>query len=375
MNKYRISAKKMLLTYRQVDPQMTVLHVLEQLESNISLHQFKYVIAKKLDNNNGTHFHVIIIQEKKTDIKNSNALDIKFQEQSFHANYVPVNSLERAINHVCKNNQYITNLENLQHGQLLPAKQLIISQVKEKSVKRVLIEHDQKDPEKTIAGISISALKKQFNDTQEIQTPLALQQDKIDTPFTLENFNIAPELQAWIDNPKKTLIIVGNSGIGKTQFCKALVKFKNLKTLLINDKQDYERLNNSHQCIIVDDVHLHEFEETQLLSIIESQTIKCIKLSSSNVIKKANIVQIIAMNKKEFRSISATLQQPRFARRLLFIELKQPFMINVNINIVNNNINIYNQVGNEKQTFEAFQEAEQLHIEKTRKAIRRFLCK
>lgn len=356
---------------------MSALHVLEQLQSNTYLHQFKYVIAKEHHQDGATHFHVIIIQEQKVDIKNPNALDIQFQQQNFHGNYFPVKSLTHAITYVCKNNQYITNLENLQHGQLLPAKQLIISQVKEKSVGRLLIEHYQKDPEKTIAGISISALKKQFNDTQEIQTPLAvaLQQDQVHTPFTLENFDIDSELQAWIDNPKKTLFIVGDSGIGKTQFCKALAKFKNLKTLLVHDKQDYERLNNSYQCIIVDDANLHEFEETQLLSIIESQTIKCIRLLSNNVIKKANIVQMIAMNKKEFQKISSTLQQPRFARRLLLIEVKQPFMINVNINIVNNNINIYNQVNNQKQTFEAFQKAEQLHIEKTQKAIRRFLCK
>jgi len=371
MEKFRIAAKKLLLTYSQVDPQMSALHVLEQLQSNTYLHQFKYVIAKEHHQDGNTHFHVIIIQEQKVDIKNPNALDIQFQQQNLHGNYVSVKSLTHAISYVCKNNQYITNLDNLKDGQLLSAKQFIISQVKEKGIEQALIEHYQRDPEKAIAGISISALKKQFYDIQKIQS--TLQQDQIHTPFTLQNFNISTQLKAWMDNPNKTFIIVGNSGIGKTQFCKAFAKHKNLKTLLVNHKEDFRRLNDSFQCIIIDDANLQEFEETQLLSIIESQTGKSIRVLYDNVIKKANIVQMIAMNKKEFKSIAYSLQQPRFARRIFVLKPKQPFMINVNINIVNNNINIYNQVHDQKQTFEAFQKAEQLHIEQTQETIRRIL--
>lgn len=187
MNKFRIAAKKLFLTYSQVDPQMTALHVLQQLEDNIILHEFKYVIAKEYHKDGGTHFHVVIIQQEKVDIKNPNALDIQYQQQNFHGNYVPVKNLVNVVNYVCKNNQYITNLDNFKDGQLLSAKRFIISQVQEKGIEQALIDHYNRDPEKAIAGISVSALKKQFADIQKIQ----LQQDQINTPFTLENFDIS----------------------------------------------------------------------------------------------------------------------------------------------------------------------------------------
>lgn len=380
IKQFRIAAKKILLTYSQVNPEITALHVLEQLENNVNLREFRYVIAKEYHKDGGTHFHVIVIQDEKVDIKNPNALDIQFQKQNFHGNYVPVKSLPHAINYVCKNNQYITNLENLQDGRLLSVKQFIISQVKQKGMERALIDHYQRDPEKAIAGISVSALRKQFHDIDQMQT--ALQQDTIDTPFTLENFDISNELQAWIDKPVKTLVVVGSSGIGKTQFCKALAKQKNLKTLLVNHKEDFRRLNDSFQCIIIDDANLQEFEETQLLSIIENQTGKSIRVLYDSVIKKANIVQMIAINQKEFQSIAHSLKQPRFARRILLLQPKTPFMINVNVNIVNNIVNNnqfanhdiknYNQA--ETQSFEAFQQAEQQHIKDTQETIRRLTC-
>ena len=389
INKFRISARKLFLTYSQVDPQITALHVLEQLQCNTSLRiGFKYVIAKEYHKDGGTHFHVIIVQQRKVNIRKPHALDIQYQKQNFHGNYVPVKSLPHVINYVCKNNQYITNFENLKDGRLMSAKQFIISQVEEKGIEQALIEHYKRDPENAIAGISVSALKKQFDDIQKIQANLKREQGGLETPFNLENFNITTELQAWIDNPEKTLLIVGNSGIGKTQFCRALAKQKKLKTLLVNHKEDFRRLNNSYECIILDDANLQEFEETQLLSVVESQVEKTIRVLYDSVIKKANLVQMIAINQKEFQSIAHSLKQPRFARRILLLQPKTPFMINVNINIINNfgdnNTNIVNQAPNavtnhEKETFkqeesfEAAQLAEQLHIKKTQETIRRIV--
>ena len=146
-NKFRISAKRMFLTYSQVDPQITALHVLDELKSNPNLREeFKYVIAKEHHKDGGTHFHAIIIQEEKVDIKKPDALDIQYHEQNFHGNYAPVKSLARAISYVCKNNQYITNLENLKDGRFLSDKQFIISQVKQKGVEQALIDHYNRDP-------------------------------------------------------------------------------------------------------------------------------------------------------------------------------------------------------------------------------------
>lgn len=90
--------------------------------------------------------------------------------------------------------------------------------------------------------------------------------------------------------------------------------------MLIDHKQDFRRLNDSYECIIINNANLQEFEETKLLSIIENQTGKSIRVLYHSVIKKAHIVQMIAMNRQEFKSISYLFRQPRFARRILLFQ-------------------------------------------------------
>lgn len=362
MSDFRISAKKLLLTYSQINPEITHKHILEQLKDKTNLHDFKYVISKEYHVDGGTHFHAILIHNEKFEIFTSDTLDIEFQQQTFHGNYTPVRKLRNAIAYVCKDNAYITNLQNLRDGELMTAKEFLIKEVQNKGIEKALMEHYRRSPEKAIAGISVSALKKQFHDIEKIKLTLKL--DEINTPFRLEHFRVHAKLKQWMKRPNKTLVLVGDSGEGKTQFCKAYVKYHNLKTLIIHHKEDFRRLNPTYDAIIIDDANIHDFEETQLLSVIDNQTDKTIRVLYESVIKKANLVQMIAMNLREFDKISLYLSQPRFARRLFLHKPKKPFMVNV-INIVNNNnINI------NFNSFKDHQEDEQRHIVETQKLIR-----
>lgn len=60
-----------------------------------------------------------------------------------------------------------------------------------------------------------------------------------------------------------------------------------------------------NDAIIIDDANLHEFKETQLLSLIDNQSNKNLKVLYKAVYKKPGIVQMIAMNKKELISMHA----------------------------------------------------------------------
>ena len=88
--------------------------------------------------------------------------------------------------------------------------------------------------------MSVGALKNHFSDIERVRANL--QMDQIETPFSLDFFRFQPELQEWIHNPKLYLILVGGSGIGKTQFCKPFVKHNNLKTLLVSHKKRFKNL-------------------------------------------------------------------------------------------------------------------------------------
>lgn len=335
--RFRISAKRLFLTYSQVNPEITAEYILEYFKNKTNYYDFDYVIGKEFHKNGGTHFHVVLIRNTKFEIKTVDALDIQYQEQNYHGNYTPVKHLREVVAYACKHNHYITNLSNLRDGKLLTAKEYIIQQVQEKGVEQALIDHYSNSSDKAIAGMSISALKKHFHDVAKLEENLRL--NKIDTPFELQHFIVQDELKQWVENPNKTLILVGDSGLGKTQFCKAFVKEKRLKTLVVNHKEDFRRLNSTYDAIIIDDANIHEFEETQLLSLIDNETDKTLRVLYDSVVKKAGIIQMIAMNYREFVKIAYFLEQKRFARRLLLQNPQKPFSVNVNLQI-NNNINI-----------------------------------
>jgi GTPase SAR1 family protein len=374
--RFRISAKKLYLTYSQINPGITAEYILEYLKNKTNYCDFHYVIGKESHKDGGTHFHVVLIKNTKFDIKNPGALDIEYQEQNYHGNYTPVRYLREVVAYACKDNHYITNLSNLRDGKLLTAKEFIIQQVQEKGVEQALIDHYSNSPDKAIAGMSISALKKHFHDVAKLEENLRL--DKIDTPFGLEHFAVQAQLKQWMENPKKTLVLVGDSGLGKTQFCKAFVKEKGLKTLIVNHKEDFRRLNSTYDAIIIDDANIHEFEETQLLSLIDNETDKTLRVLYNSVVKKAGIIQMIAMNYREFIKVTYFLDQKRFARRLLLQKPQKPFIVNVNVQINNNIVNINQFNGTEDKNnqdknyvdIQQHQEDEELHVKQTQQMIR-----
>ena len=140
-DKFRIYAKKIFLTYSQVHPQLTHQHLLEQLKNKLNQTNLNYVIGKEIHQDGGIHYHAILTVSEKYQIRNPKQLDVQYEQQTFHRTYTPVKQLREAVTYVCKDKQYITNLENLFHGRLLTAKKYIIKQVNEKGVEISLIDY------------------------------------------------------------------------------------------------------------------------------------------------------------------------------------------------------------------------------------------
>lgn len=228
--KFRISAKRMVLTYSQVDTDMTPTDLLFLLERRL----FDYVIAKEqhnspdstdfenkssscqqrsTSNEKGIHYHVILIGQKKFEINSQKLLDIEFKGKTYHGNYQPVKYLTHTIEYVCKHKMYITSLTNLQDGKFLDDKDFLLQRAKIVGVDEALLEYSIKYPRKGIT--SIKNFKKNFQEMQNLQ--MSTKGDLLETPFTLQNFHLKGNLKVRADNPKLfTLFLVGKSGIGKT---------------------------------------------------------------------------------------------------------------------------------------------------------------
>jgi hypothetical protein len=61
-------------------------------------------------------------------------------------------------------------------------------------------------------------------------------------------------------------------GVGKTAFCKAFVKEKGLKTLRVNHKQDFRRLDASYDAVLIDDAGICEFSVHDLTCMLMMTT-------------------------------------------------------------------------------------------------------
>jgi hypothetical protein len=195
-------------------------------------------------------------------------------------------------------------------------------------------------PEKALASLSLLHTHNYFQKLQELKD--TAQADHVETPFKLENFHFSKKLEQWVQKPKKPLVLVGDSGIGKTQFVKAFVKEKNLKTLLVNHKEDFKRLNASYDAVFIDDAGLSDLKPVELLALLDNQSSKTLRVLYKTVFKKENLIQMLAMNQPEFNELFKDLVTERFARRIQFEHLEAPFINNLTVNIQINNDNSHN---------------------------------
>lgn len=130
--------------------------------------------------------------------------------------------------------------------------------------------------------------------------------------------------------------------------------------MLVNHKQDFRRLDASYHAILIDDAGICGISDTELLALIDNKAGKTIRVLYNSVLKKKNLVQMLVMNQPEFQRIAYQLAQPRFARRVTFQQVQEPF-----INHLNVNIQIHNHI-----TFNQIKAQEEQHIQETIQAIK-----
>lgn len=107
---------------------MTAEHVLQQLQNKI--YPLYFIISKEKHIDGKIHFHVLIISKKKVNIQTPNRLDIEFKGETFHGKYQTVNLLAKVVEYICKDKEYISNIQNLQDGKILEYKEFVLQRAK-----------------------------------------------------------------------------------------------------------------------------------------------------------------------------------------------------------------------------------------------------
>ena len=139
---------------------------------------------------------------------------------------------------------------------------------------------------------------------------------------------------------------------------------------MVNHKEDLRRVDDSYDSIIINDANIDKLEDTQLLSLIDNQAGKTLRVLYDTVYKKKEIAQMMAINKKKFKTIYPRLKERIFLRRIFFHNVERRFIINVNVNINNYNHIVnhnYNQKGIQSRVIdiERIQNNEEKYINQT----------
>ncbi len=363
---FRISAKKLYLTYSQVNQKMTSEYVISQLKANESLPRFDYLVSRELHQDGGVHFHALITSDTKFNIRSANILDLKFEDENFHGNYQPVRNLEKVVEYICKEGDYVTSFKNIIDGKLISLKQTIMRLADAEGIGQTLLNLCQDHTDKAFNSLGLINAEKFLEKKSLLQDELDA--ENVVTPFQCHDFMLPQKLQAWVDNPVKTLVLTGPSGIGKTQFVFALCKDKGLRPLFVNHKQGLSRLKSHHGAIVFDDFDLGSFSEAELLSFLSTDVVKNLRVLYKEVRKKSNLIQILTLNTKDLQTVVRYFRQKRFLRRIDFVQLEQPF-INPNV-VININVNYAKQViinnnNNNHKSYAQVQQEEDAHCEDT----------
>jgi len=104
--RFRISSKRLFLTYSQIATNLTKENILEQLQIKLNIKE--YIVALEEHNETlGRHAHVYLELRRKCDIKNNAWLDLEHEGLTYHGNYQAVRSKDAVIQYVIKEKNYI----------------------------------------------------------------------------------------------------------------------------------------------------------------------------------------------------------------------------------------------------------------------------
>ena len=99
----------------------------------------------------------------------------------------------RTLEHVCKEKQYITDVEHLIDGKICDEKELFWLQVQKVGYEKALMDYTNKFSRKAFSSSNVSSLRRNFKDMEDLKN--TLQDDVLTTLFTFENFKLQGALK------------------------------------------------------------------------------------------------------------------------------------------------------------------------------------
>lgn len=260
--KYRLNAKNLFLTYPNCI--LPLSEVLSQLTDACSNYIVKdYVIVREYHADGTPHVHVYLSLHKPFNTTNPNFLDLKSGDSFVHGNYesakLPNKVIQYMLKHINdKNSQDLLFSSDMsvridKIGTFLPIDEVILHLAESGDIKGALSLFKKEYPKEY--GKNHISIEKSYRQ-------LYLKQIGFTSKFNFKDFNVPDDLLTLLNNDcsphskqRKTLVLIGPPGTGKTEFVEAfVVDVLKGQPLTINNFDGLRLFDpDKHSVIIFDD--------------------------------------------------------------------------------------------------------------------------
>jgi len=305
---FRIRAKYWALTYPNL-PDVDNLEEIfwKSLKKAFNIEDdtcWKYIIAKEKHKNGIPHIHVYLEFSRFQEIYSRKKLHVIVYDKICEGNYAAARKKRNWIQYIVKSvenmDDLYTNMEiNMVNGLYYNNyAEHLHAVVKDLGIDEALDTLFEKYPKQTITkGTTIIknlytyATYLNAKNIDEDRAPLKELTDFIDIPN---------EIIKWIETKstkRKTLIIWGPSGTGKTQLALAIANKLNKKPYIIREKNFLKNVVfNKHTLLIFDDLNVKSLSREESIHIFDSEEISQVRILYGFVIIPAGTNKIFTSN-------------------------------------------------------------------------------
>ena len=265
---YRLQGKHLFLTYAQYHGARE--NIWKQLEEKLDKWGVeKYLVSTEKHKDGNPHAHVYIRLNRKCNIINNEYLDILDEKnEKKHGKYESCRSYQAVIGYVSKEGlkEALTNMD-------------LTSEGKEVNVWWDVLQcAESGDIEKGLDILKGKATRSYIMDHKKLVNNLHLIKERANPTemqvYDKKSFDYSPKILNWLEkeSSKKTLVLVGPSGIGKTESIKSLLaeKFKKSEILRVTDINGLKKLKDrKYKAIMLDDVNFASMSVESIITLFD----------------------------------------------------------------------------------------------------------
>jgi hypothetical protein len=328
--KFRLCRKKYFLIYSQCC-------VLKEELLEFVLKKFpveNYLISQEFHADGNQHLHVYLSFKKKYNVRNTRVFDyVNSSGKVFHPNIEAVKSSVATLKYLTKfDKNFVTNLEVDENGNTLSLSQQLKEIVEKEGVNKALSFYAKNYPGKVATSFNsvksnLNAYAKYLNSKREKKS-----MNFYDANSFVHNSETERIINWWEKNPKTTLILVGKSGYGKTEFAKSLMK--SLNPLIVNISESFKQFDKTyHKAIIYDNFNWSKCTRENKMHYLDCCNNYSYKVKNSSVFVPNNdIRKIVCTNTLDGLYSQMALEEDNAIRqRVEVVEITKSLFINLNI--------------------------------------------